>query len=59
MYGRTYFCHALEETAEYVIRSRGREDEGRRLHRLFDLAWEYTLHEFPGAVAHGATLKRR
>jgi uncharacterized protein (DUF885 family) len=37
----------FEETAEYVTRSRGREDEGRRLHRLFDLAWDYTLHEFP------------
>ena len=37
----------FEETAEDIIRSRGREEEGRRLHRLFDLAWEYTLHEFP------------
>ncbi len=37
----------FEETGEDIVRSRGREDEGRRLHRLFDLAWEYTLHEFP------------
>jgi uncharacterized protein (DUF885 family) len=35
------------DEAEAIIGTRGREDEGRRLHRLFDVVWEYTLDEFP------------
>ena len=37
----------FETEARAIIDSRGREPEARRLHRLFDAAWKYSLAEYP------------
>ena len=36
-----------ERRAEEIIASRGAVGEGERLHRLFDLQWQYTMEEYP------------
>jgi len=36
-----------EKQAEQIIASRGAVPEGERLHRLFDLQWQYTMEEYP------------
>jgi uncharacterized protein (DUF885 family) len=36
-----------EKRAEEIIASRGPVPEGERLHRLFDLQWQYTMEEYP------------
>jgi uncharacterized protein (DUF885 family) len=36
-----------ERRAEEIIASRGAVGEGDRLHRLFDLQWQYTMEEYP------------
>jgi uncharacterized protein (DUF885 family) len=36
-----------EKRAEEIIARRGRVPEGERLHRLFDLQWQYTMEEYP------------
>jgi uncharacterized protein (DUF885 family) len=37
----------FEAEARQIVESRGREPEARRLHRLFDAAWRYSLDEYP------------
>ena len=36
-----------EKRAQEIIASRGAGPEGERLHRLFDLQWQYTMEEYP------------
>jgi uncharacterized protein (DUF885 family) len=36
-----------EKRAEEIIASRGPVPEAERLHRLFDLQWQYTMEEYP------------
>jgi uncharacterized protein (DUF885 family) len=36
-----------EKRAEEIAASRGAAPEGERLHRLFDLQWQYTMEEYP------------
>jgi uncharacterized protein (DUF885 family) len=37
----------LEAQARDIIETRGRDEDARRLHRLFDAYWRYSLHESP------------
>ncbi|HVR70044.1 MAG TPA: DUF885 domain-containing protein [Vicinamibacteria bacterium] len=37
----------LHAEARAIVDSRGREPEGRRLHRLFEACWRYSLAEYP------------
>ena len=40
-----------EPRAQEIIASRGAAPPRERLHRLFDLQWQYTMEEYP--AAHG------
>jgi uncharacterized protein (DUF885 family) len=46
----------FEAEARDILDLRGREPEGRRLERLFDVAWRYSLEEYPELATYvGAT----